>query len=144
VREVDRSTGTDPFEGIHIEKQPCYPRRVLVVDVHHWLEENGSLPRENMRLRRQVLRIARFIEYGGRLDAREHRKTLIECKRRPRGKPCPGLMWVAKEPAPDFAIHAYCVVCRESEAMIYNWADTEWADGMMEPVSPELDTTRPS
>jgi hypothetical protein len=106
----------------------------LVVDVHHWLEEDGSLPNNNPRLRRQVLRIARFIEYGGSLDAYESRETLIECRRRPSGTPCLGLMWVSKQSAPDFAIRAYCLGCGNNEVMIYNWADTEWADGMMDPV----------
>jgi hypothetical protein len=68
----------------------------------------------------------------------ESRETLVECKKRPGGKPCLGLMWVKKRGAPDYEIHAFCIVCGEGEAMIYNWADTEWADGMMEPVPPEL------
>jgi hypothetical protein len=115
------------------------PTRVmLIVDPHHWLAQDGSLPSTNLRLRRQVLRIARLIEYGGPLQVGASRETLVECKRRPRGQPCLGLMWVAKRDAPDFAIHAYCLVCGENEAMIYKWADTEWADGMMEPVPPDL------
>jgi hypothetical protein len=116
---------------------------MLVVDVHHWLEK-GELPHHDLRLRRKVLRIARFIEYGGPLDVRESRETLMECKRRLGGKPCPGLMWVSKRGAPEFEIAAYCIVCREQEAAIYNWADTDWADGMMEPVPPELGVTEPS
>jgi hypothetical protein len=113
---------------------------MLVVDVHHWLD-GGELPHHDLRLRRRVLRIARFIEYGGPLDVRESRETLMECKRRPGGKPCPGLMWVSKRGAPDFEILAYCVVCGEQEAAIYNWADTDWAGGMMAPV---LGVTEPS
>ena len=114
---------------------------MLIVDVHHWLEEDGSLPTGNVGLRRRVLRIARFIEYGVPLDVRESRETLVECKRRPGGKPCLGLMWVAKRGAPDFEIHAFCIVCGENEAMIYNWVGTDWAAGMMEPVPPEHGAT---
>jgi hypothetical protein len=40
---------------------------MLIVDPHHWLDENGDLPVDNPRLRRQVLRVARLIEYGGPL-----------------------------------------------------------------------------
>jgi hypothetical protein len=61
---------------------------VLVVDAWHWLNEDGSLPADNPRLYRRVLRVARIIEYGGPLKANETRETLIECKRRPQGKPC--------------------------------------------------------
>lgn len=40
---------------------------MLVVDPWHWLTEDGHFPDNNMRLRRQILRIARLIEYGGPL-----------------------------------------------------------------------------
>src|SRR5262245_10476737 len=68
---------------------------MLVVDVHHWLDE-GELPHHDLRLRRRVLRVARFIEYGGPLDVRESRETLMECKRRPGGKQCHGLVWLSR------------------------------------------------
>jgi hypothetical protein len=79
-----------------------------------------------------MLRIARFIEYGGPLKKNETRETLIECKRRPKGRACVGLMWVAK--TDDDAVIAHCVLCRNEEAFIHNWQETEWANGMMEPV----------
>jgi hypothetical protein len=34
----------------------------------------------------------------------------------------------------DDAIHAYCVACQTDEYLIYEWEDTEWANGPMEPV----------
>ena len=79
-----------------------------------------------------MLRIARFIEYGGPLKKNETRETLIECKRRPKGQACVGLMWVVK--TEEDAILAQCLLCRTEEAIIHNWQETEWADGMMEPV----------
>ena len=105
---------------------------MLVVDPWHWLNEDGSLPYENPRLLKRMLRIARFIEYGGELAPNTMRETLVECRRRPKGKACPGLMWVLKEP--DETILAHCILCRTGEAAISNWKKTEWADGMMEPV----------
>jgi len=106
---------------------------MLVVDPHHWLDSSGHLPDQPARLRRQILRVVRFIEYGGPLAVLEGRETLIECKKRPQGKPCPGLMWVVK--TTDQAIHGFCMICKCDELMIHNWADTEWAEGPMEPVS---------
>jgi hypothetical protein len=107
---------------------------MLVVDPWHWLDKEGNLPADNLRLRRQVLRVARFIEYGGSLKKLESRETLLECKRRPKGKPCLGLMWVVK--TEDDAINAFCRMCGD-EAMIHNWQETEWAAGMMKAVPPD-------
>ena len=106
---------------------------MLVVDPWHWLDKDGNLPTDNLRLRRQVLRVARFIEYGGPLQKLHGRETLMECKRRPAGKPCQGLMWVVK--TEEDSIEAFCRECG-GEAVIHNWQATPWAGGMMEAVSP--------
>jgi hypothetical protein len=105
---------------------------MLVVDPRDWLQEDGRLPTDNLRLRRLVLRIARFIEYGGTLKPGESRETLVECRRRPKGAACLGLMWVQK--TRDNAIFAFCCACGDDEAFVHNWQATEWATGMMEPV----------
>jgi hypothetical protein len=107
---------------------------VLVVDPWCWLEKDGGLPTNNPRLRRRIIRVARFIEYGGPLQPGESRETLVECKRRPGGHACLGLMWVTKTGTD--AIEAFCEVCSSAEAIIHNWQETEWASGMMEPVTP--------
>jgi hypothetical protein len=106
---------------------------MLVVDPWHWLTEDGHFLVDNPRLYRQMLRIARFIEYGGTLKRNETRETLLECKRRPKGKPCVGLMWVAK--TGDDGILAHCILCKTEEAFVHNWQGTEWAEGMMAPVA---------
>ena len=112
---------------------------MLVVDPWHWLTEDGHFLVDNPRLFRRMLRIARFIEYGGKLQKNETRETLVECKRRPNGKGCPGLMWVVK--TGDDGILAHCIVCKTEETFIHNWQKTEWADGMMEPVPNDLGGT---
>lgn len=104
----------------------------LVVDIRHWLDRNGFLPDGPPRLRRNALRIAWFIEYGGPLAPFDGRETLIPCKRRPGRKPCPAFMWVMK--GSGDRIEAFCFVCKETEAIILGWQDTEWADGPMEPA----------
>jgi hypothetical protein len=106
---------------------------MLVVDPWHWLHPDGSFPVENPHLYRRVLRIAQIIEYGGPLPKKHVRETLLPCSKRPKGKACPGLLWVAK--TTDDAIHAYCIVCGTDEAIVHNWQETEWADGPMEGVN---------
>ncbi len=108
---------------------------LLVVDPWDWLDKDGQFLLDNPRLYRRTLRIARFIEYGGPLQKNE---TLIECKRRPKGKPCIGLMWVDK--TEDDGILAHCVVCKTEEALVHNWQETEWASGPMEAVPAAFDT----
>ena len=51
---------------------------MLIVDPWHWLDKDGDLPVDNARLRRQVLRVARLIEYGGPLLPLHTRETLVE------------------------------------------------------------------
>lgn len=104
----------------------------LIVDIRDWLDENLTLPDHNLRLRRNALRIASFIEAGGPLNHRDGRETLVACKRRPGRKPCLGLMWVMKRE--DDRIEAFCFVCRDTEAIVSGWKDTEWAEGPMEPA----------
>lgn len=109
---------------------------MLVVDPWHWLTKDGDFVTHDLRLYRRMLRIARFIEYGGRLARGETRETLVECKRRLKAKPCLGLMWVVK--TQDDGIVAQCMVCKTEEAFIHNWQETEWANGMMDPVPVEF------
>jgi hypothetical protein len=104
---------------------------VVTVNPRHWLNEDGSFP-EEPRLRKQALRVAQCIEYGGPLKRGQSRETLLACQRRPGGKACLGLLWVLKQN--DDAIHAFCVGCQSDEYLIYEWQDTDWADGPMEPI----------
>jgi hypothetical protein len=113
---------------------------MLVVDPRHWLMEDGDLPKTNLRLRRQALRVARLIEYGGPLAVGESRETLVECTKRPARQPCLSLMWVVK--TEEHAIYAYCPVCKQDEVMIHGWEDTLWAEGMMEPLPPPDSTVQ--
>jgi len=105
---------------------------MLIVDMRDWIDDRGEIPLEPARFRRSALRLAQLIEYGGPLKVDETRETLVQCTKRPQRKPCPGLMWVVKEP--DNRIYAYCVACRQDEVVISGWGETIWAEGMMEPV----------
>jgi hypothetical protein len=104
---------------------------VTVVNPRDWLNADGSLPSEP-RLRKRAVRVAQCIEYGGPLDRGHARETLIPCRRKLDKKACPGLLWVLKQS--DDAIHAFCQVCDGEEFLIYEWEDTDWAEGPMEPV----------
>ena len=116
--------------------------RTLVVDPWHWLDKDGYFLVDHPRLYRRMLRIARFIEYGGPLRKNETRETLVECRHRPKGQACAGLMWVVK--TEDDGILAHCLLCRNEEAFVHNWQETEWADGMMEPVPVTLGREGPA
>ena len=108
----------------------------LTVDIRHWLDERGELPRMNPQIRRRALRIAQLIEAGGPLDPGQFRETLVACSCRPNRKPCMGLLWVEK--ADDDRIWAYCVACKREEIWISGWQETLWADGPMEPACHEM------
>lgn len=105
---------------------------MLIVDPWHWLTKDGSLPDAPPRLRRNALMVARLIEYGGPLEAGQCRETLVECGRRPKHRPCCGMLWVTKTDRD--AILAFCLVCKSDQVVISNWQETEWAKGPMEPV----------
>jgi hypothetical protein len=108
----------------------------LFVDIRHWLDERGELPLDNLQVRRRALRIAQLIEAGGPLQMGQLRETLVACSSRPNRKACLGLLWVEK--SQDERICAYCVVCKREEILISGWQDTIWANGPMEPASPEM------
>lgn len=113
---------------------------ILTVDAAHWLRPDGSLPDKPPALRRQALRVARIIEYGGQLERGTMRETLIECSRRSERRPCPGLLWVEK--LEDDRLHAFCLACKDEQLFVSNWQNTQWADGVMEAIAvepPELD-----
>jgi hypothetical protein len=101
------------------------------INIQHWLDASGDpVP----TLRRQVLRIARLIEYGGQLEVGQIRGTLVECSRRVERRACQGLLWVGKiDPA---TIEAVCMSCRREHLLVSGWEDTEWASGPMEPLGP--------
>ena len=103
-----------------------------VIDIRHWLDEKGD---PHPRLRSQVLRVARLIEYGGPLAIGHVRETLVECSRRPGRKPCLGLLWVVK--TERGTLDALCYTCESDHVVISGWQDTQWADGPMEPLSPD-------
>lgn len=68
---------------------------MLVVDPWHWLQPDGSLPEES-RLRTRTLRVVRLIEAGGPLPRHTAREALVECEKRPGGRPCRALLVVTK------------------------------------------------
>lgn len=106
-----------------------------IVDPWHWLEPDGSLPTNNPKLRRQALRVARIIEYGAELEPGELRLTLVECRRRPGGRPCPGFLLVGK--FANGELEAGCPSCGEADMRVHNWEDTLWGIGIPPPLPSE-------
>ncbi len=105
----------------------------LVVDPWHWLTPDGDIPSDQPRLRRNVLQVARVIEYGATLRPGQFRETLLECSKRPAGIRCQGLLWVEKRP--DESLLAFCHLCQTDHILVHNWPGTRWAQGQLEPVS---------
>lgn len=108
-----------------------------VVDIRDWLTKSGDLPSDNLRVRRNALRVASFIEYAADLEPGECRQTLVPCRRKPARRQCLGLIWVAKQA--DRRISAECIVCQGVDSLVSGWQETEWAEGMMPavPTSPD-------
>ena len=104
----------------------------LVVDPWHWLDEEGDIPSGPPRLRRNTIRVARVIEYGGTLRPGEGRPTLLECGRRPGRRPCGGLLVVIRNQ--DDNLEAWCPECGTCEMLVSNWQRTRWAFGMESPA----------
>lgn len=104
----------------------------LIVDPWHWLTPEGELPTDAPRIRRNVLRVARVIEYGATLPPLGLRQTLIECTKRPAGTACQGLLWVERQP--DSSLLAFCPDCETDHILVYNWQGTQWAHGQEEAV----------
>lgn len=111
---------------------------MLFVDLWHWLDKNGKVPRDHPQLRPKVLRLARFVEYGADLASGFGRSTLVQCNKRPGRRQCEGLMIVVKV---DVRILALCPVCHEEEAMIHNWETTPWGRGLPKPTKPSVLST---
>jgi hypothetical protein len=109
---------------------------VLVVDPHDWLTKDGSIPTHDLRLRRNIIRVARFIGYGGLLEQGEYQQTLIECTRKPGRKPCLGLMVVTKTSKDPLL--GFCPTCGMEGLLISIWQNTRWRDGAPLPLMLEL------
>jgi hypothetical protein len=97
---------------------------MLIVDLWHWLDEKGDIPTGNPRLRRNVVQVLRVVEYGSPLEPEGETETLIECRRRPGGRRCPGLLRVRKEG--DNSLLAFCPACDTDEMLVSNWEETRW------------------
>lgn len=104
----------------------------LIVDPWHWLTAEGEIPPEHPQLRRNVLNVARVIEYGSTLPRAHFRETLIECSKRPGGKRCEGLLWVERQS--DDSLRAFCHRCGTVHFLVYNWQGTPWSRGHAQPT----------
>ena len=99
----------------------------LVVDPWHWLTLAGEIPAGRPRLRRNVLNVARVVEYGATLSRGQFRETLLECSNRLRGARCQGLLWVEKRT--DDSLLAFCPKCTADHLLVHNWQGTRWSNG---------------
>jgi hypothetical protein len=58
------------------------------------------------------------------------RSRIVQAPAEPQAVPRPDVGHEAER----HCIEAFCFVCKETEAVISGWQDTEWAEGPMEPA----------
>ena len=104
-----------------------HTRKMLIVDPFHWLDRDGDIPAGNLRLRTRLLSVLRVIEYGSALRQGESCGTLIECKKRPGGRRCLGLLRVTR--TKEDSLFAFCPQCDGEHMLVSNWQKTKWARG---------------
>lgn len=104
----------------------------LVVDPWHWLTPEGDIPSDQPHLCRNLLNVARVVEYGSTLEPGYFRETLLECPKRPAGVRCRGLLWVGKRS--DQALIAFCAKCNTDHFLVHNWQGTRWSRGQARPT----------
>lgn len=95
---------------------------LLVVDPHHWLDEDGGYSEANKRLWKKLDRIGIFISFGCDLEPLHGRPTLAKCKARG----CGCFMFVAR--TNDERLLGFCPMCGKEEMLISNWRSTFWAE----------------
>lgn len=98
---------------------------MLFADPWHWMEPDGSLPRDHPQLWPRLVQLAQAIEAGWDLPPGTARQTLMLCSKRPARKRCPGLLWVSK--TSDERLLVSCRECRSEQILIQNWQKTPWA-----------------
>lgn len=92
---------------------------MLIIDIRHWLNETMTGP-AIPKLKNKVDKLGEIISFVTDLDERH---PAPKCSRRPKRKPCPGILDVIV--TEDLRIHWYCPVCQD-EGIISGWSGLLW------------------
>jgi hypothetical protein len=102
-----------------------------IVDLRHYLTPAGAIaemPRPARRLADYFASIV--VDATTNLDD----PPSVRCRRRPRHRPCRGIVFSMPSIEHDDAIVWHCPVCGDN-GLIQGWQDTLW-DGLAEPTHP--------
>jgi hypothetical protein len=95
--------------------------RILVADLHHYLDLSEVIPVPTRRLVEHLSSIVRAATAG---DAGMAWMSSLPCRRRPGNRPCPGRT-ILLRPEPPAPIHWKCSSC-DDEGVISNWSDSPY------------------
>jgi hypothetical protein len=101
-----------------------------VVDLRHYLAPSGAIAEMPAPARRLAEYFASIVvDATSNLDD----SPSVRCRRRPRRRPCPGVLEAFPDPEEQTAIVWYCPVCGDY-GVIHGWEGTLW-DGFSDDVS---------
>lgn len=98
--------------------------KTFVVDLTHWLTENGAIapmPRSAQRLAEYM---ATIVADATAFLTDQYCEQGVKCRCRPGRKPCPGMIETDFEPATDRIVW-WCPECGEN-GYINSWKGTLW------------------
>jgi hypothetical protein len=101
-----------------------------VIDIRHWLDETQTGPGVP-QLKSKVKKLTEIITYATSVETGVSVNSPPKCWRRPKKKPCKGLLDIHLDLATD-QIHWICPFC-EDEGVVTGWKDLIW--GMSNPPS---------
>jgi hypothetical protein len=97
---------------------------MLIADMRHFLNEDGSLPDLPEPALKLALHLGAIVGWVSRSPSKDLRSTNVPCRRRPRRRRCPGEIQACL--APDTGtIDWTCPVCFDS-GTIAGWEGTLW------------------
>ncbi len=94
-----------------------------VINIQHWLDKTMTGPAVP-RLRLKVKKLAEIITYATSMAAGMPTDSTPRCWRRPKRKPCKGILDIYLDPATN-RIHWYCSIC-EDEGVVSGWEGLIW------------------
>ena len=94
-----------------------------VIDIRHWLDDSQSGPAVP-QLKSKVNKLTEIIGYATSIEGGISVDSPPKCFRRPKRKPCKGLLDIQLDPASD-QIYWKCPVC-EDEGIVSGWKGLIW------------------
>ena len=94
-----------------------------VINIQHWIDETKTVAAVP-QLRQKVKKLAEIITYATSLAAGMHTDSIPKCWRRPKRKPCKGILDIHLGESTN-QIHWYCEICGD-EGVVTGWEGLIW------------------